>query len=522
MASGQAGIFLRQVQTLFEVGAVGAMTDAQLLERFLTGRGGAPEAAFEALVERHGPMVLRVCRGVLGNLDDAQDAFQATFLVLALKSRGIGRRELLGNWLYGVATRTAMKARTRAARRRRHELRVAGMTGEALDEDREGGDLALVLHEEVGRLPEKYRSPVVLCHLEGMSYAAAARHLRVTEGTVRGRLARARLLLRDRLERRGHVLASGLLVPPRPQGISAAVPPDLLRSTVRASIGSASSGTSATGLISPKVASLTEGVLRAMLFSRLKAVAWIAPSVGFLAISASLAQQGSDARTPAGPVGRAVTAGASDSPISAAQGSPKQEPGRDGIDKALIRSVEGRIVGSSPITKDCMVLSYLPDWAHGDVDNLGIANNDGGVRTLLSWKAISTEDADSPDRRFLLALYSRKTTSGGAKGPILAFEITEEWPERSSWEGQPAYAQEPAASYEFVPGEGWKLFDVTPLVRPRAVGGEERKGLLLRFLSEDRSGRKQNWSGYQFVSREGSGEWEGRRPMLLVVEKPKK
>ena len=162
-------------------------------------------------------------------------------------------------------------------------------------------------------------------------------------------------------------------------------------------------------------------------------------------------------------------------------------------------------MASLPISNDCMVLSYMPDWAHGDVDNIGVANNDGGVRTLLNWRPIATQDASSPDRRFVIALYSRKTTAAGKTGPILAFEISEDWPERTSWKSQPDYAPDPAANFKFVPGEGWKLFDITSVVHSQAESGGGKHGVLLRWLSEDRSGQKRNWSGYQFVSREGTG-----------------
>ena len=151
-----------------------------------------------------------------------------------------------------------------------------------------------------------------------------------------------------------------------------------------------------------------------------------------------------------------------------------------GLDKALVRSVDGHIVEALPITKDCMVLSYLPDWAYGNVDNIAIANNDGGVRTLLNWGTISSQVANAPDRRFVIALYSRKTTAAGKPGPILAFEITEDWQERTSWKSQPEYAPEPATHFKFVPEEGWKLFDITPLIRSHAEAGAGKHGVLLR------------------------------------------
>jgi hypothetical protein len=165
-----------------------------------------------------------------------------------------------------------------------------------------------------------------------------------------------------------------------------------------------------------------------------------------------------------------------------------------------------------------MVLSYIPGWNFGHVDNIGIGNNGGGVRTLIDWPEIPPDEAGSADRRFLIALYSRQTISHPPAGPIHAFEILEEWPEPTSWMTQPRYAPEPAARYEFEPGEGWKLFDVTPLVRAQARARRRSHGAVFRFRSEDFSGGpKETFSDYKLVSREGAGEWANRRPLLLVV-----
>src|SRR5581483_9321050 len=164
-------------------------TDAELLERFLASRD---ETAFEALVRRHGPMVLGVCRRILRDSHDAEDAFQATFLVLVRKAASVVPREQLGNWLYGVAYRTALKARTARARRRRHERRAhalpaAAPAGESLD-------LRPLLDQHLERLPAAYRAAVVLCDLEGRTKREAARQLGVPEGTLSSRLARGRAL----------------------------------------------------------------------------------------------------------------------------------------------------------------------------------------------------------------------------------------------------------------------------------------------------------------------------------------
>jgi HlyD family secretion protein len=227
VAIGKDGAGGRQLRTLFNVGAIRELSDGQLLERFAAGRGEAAELAFAALVERHGPMVLRVCRGVLDDPHESQDAFQATFLVLVTKVRALWVRDSLGPWLHQVAYRTASCARATSARRRRLERRAAvreesGRT-EVVD------DLGRVLHEEIDRLPERYRAPVVLCDLEGRTHEQAARHLGWPVGTVKSRQARARERLRGRLVRRGFAPGVGLLVPST--GLAAPLPLALVDST---------------------------------------------------------------------------------------------------------------------------------------------------------------------------------------------------------------------------------------------------------------------------------------------------
>ncbi len=233
-------------------------SDGQLLERFVATRD---EAAFAALVRRHGPMVLGVCRRVLQNAHDAEDAFQATFLVLVRKAGSLRRPELLPNWLYGVAYRTALAARSAAARRRVKERHMA--RPEALEETvRE--DLRPLLDQELSRLPDAYRAAVVLCDLEGKSRKEAAAQLGWPEGTVAGRLARARGLLAGRLARRGVTVSGAALAATLARETArAALPAPLVSSTVQAArlfaAGSAAGSASAP-------AALAEGVLQAMVF----------------------------------------------------------------------------------------------------------------------------------------------------------------------------------------------------------------------------------------------------------------
>src|SRR5437868_6595183 len=230
MARLASGSVVRQLGALFEGGSVAGLSDRQLLERYTAGgRDLGGEAAFAALVARHGPMVLRVCCQLLGDVQHAEDAFQAVFLVLARKARSIRDPDLLGNWLYGVAIRTARYARQQIARRRRREEghamqgRGAGAgpraswcapsepTAPPADRPAIDREQAEALHGEVDRLPWAFRLPVVLCYFEGLTLEEAARRLRCPSGTLRSRLARARDKLRRGLVRRGVVLPAAAL-----------------------------------------------------------------------------------------------------------------------------------------------------------------------------------------------------------------------------------------------------------------------------------------------------------------------
>src|SRR4051812_36972860 len=197
--------------TLFEDGNLAGLTDGQLLERFANRRGESAETAFAALVERHGPMVLRACRGILRDDHEAMDAFQATFLVLVHKGRSLWVRDSLGPWLHRVACRSAGRARAASGRRRSLARGLAeSVVGRGGGGDR--GGLVAAVHEELDRLPERYRVPILLCDLEGRTCEDAARHMGCPVGTIGSRLARGRERLRDRLARRGLAPAVGTLV----------------------------------------------------------------------------------------------------------------------------------------------------------------------------------------------------------------------------------------------------------------------------------------------------------------------
>ena len=206
----------KHVRTLFQAGSLCGLTDRQLLDRFVARAGHGDEAdaeaAFEVLVKRHGPMVRRLCRSLLNDHHDADDAFQATFLVLARRAASIRDREAVASWLYGVAGRVAARARAEARRRRLLERIVAEQARhEAIREPEDPRELMPELYEEVARLPERYRAPIVLCYLEGQSHEEAARILRCRLRTLQTRLQRGKAKLRLRLVRRGLAPGTGLL-----------------------------------------------------------------------------------------------------------------------------------------------------------------------------------------------------------------------------------------------------------------------------------------------------------------------
>ncbi|AGA28116.1 sigma-70 family RNA polymerase sigma factor [Singulisphaera acidiphila] len=267
MANGQAELF-RQVHQLFSTGRVGGLTDAELLGRFVSQRD---EPAFAALVTRHGSMVLRVCQGVLQDKHAAEDAFQATFLVLAHKAYHLHVGETLSHWLHGVALRVAKKAKSQNARRDQRERTSASTTAWEPGVDPDQSETDALLHEEVDRLPESYRSPVVLCYLQGLSYTAAANQLGISEGTVRGRLARARDRLRIRLTRRGVVVPAGFLIGENAwTSASAAVPNSLIQLAVQGGLQTAVGKGAVAGAVSTSVVVLTKGVLRTMFLTQFK------------------------------------------------------------------------------------------------------------------------------------------------------------------------------------------------------------------------------------------------------------
>src|SRR5579871_582129 len=247
---------LEQLRAMVHAKACEELSDRQLLEQFLIQR---EEAAFVALLQRHGPMVLQVCRRVQGNDHDAEDVLQATFLLLARKAGSIRKPESLASWLHGVAQRLAMKARSQESRRQAIERRAADMRSTGQVSDATWRELQRTLDEALRHVPEKYRLPLVICYLEGKTQEEAARQLRCPLGTVRSRLARGRERLKTVLERRGVCLsAAALTAGLAASAPSATVPPLLIQTTARAAIAFGA-GKAAATLVSARAAALVEG-----------------------------------------------------------------------------------------------------------------------------------------------------------------------------------------------------------------------------------------------------------------------
>lgn len=305
MAGVRATGLHQDLTVIFGAGAAAALSDGQLLDRFLGPADESSEQAFEALVRRHGPMVLRVCHQVLGDSHEADDAFQAVFLVLARTGYSVLQRESVASWLYGVALRVAARARKSLIKRRRVE-QLADDDLDAIEAPiLEGAfrcnESAEIVHQEVSRLAEKYRAPIVLCYLEGLTHDQAAARLNWPVGTVRSRLSRGRDRLRGRLSRRG-VTAPALLGPlagwlgveagssaeaaALAKAILPAVPAGLVTATVRSTSQLASGKTAAVALFSAASLALTKEVLRTMALKRVAVAAWALIPAGVIVCAA--------------------------------------------------------------------------------------------------------------------------------------------------------------------------------------------------------------------------------------------
>jgi RNA polymerase sigma factor (sigma-70 family) len=301
MAKGQLDTVLQRIHRMSGARLHAELSDGQLLRRFVADRD---EAAFAALVQRHGGLVVSVCRRVLSHEQDAEDAFQATFLILSRKAAAIRNLESVASWLHGVAQRTALNARKSAMRRRKYEKPSEERSAESPVSAAALKELQALLDEEVQRLPERYRAAFVLCCLEGKSRPEAARELGWKEGTVSSRLARARELLQQRLSRRGVTLTAALCAVALTQRTTeAAVSAALADGTIKAVLGFTTGN--ATGAISAQAVALTEGVLKAMFLSKVKRGVVLLVVLALLAVGVGVAatqpQPAVEAPTPPTP-----------------------------------------------------------------------------------------------------------------------------------------------------------------------------------------------------------------------------
>jgi RNA polymerase sigma factor (sigma-70 family) len=270
MAGSSLGSAIRQLERLFDAGTVSGLDDAQLLERFVDRHD---EIAFAAIVERHGPIVLGVCRSILKNAAEVEDAFQATFLVLIRKAGSIRGQDALGGWLHRVAYRIAVQAGIEIDRRRMLERKAGEFAARKYEINRFPDDLRAILHEEIDRLPERSRMPLVLCDLDGLDHAEASRRLGWTEGEFRGRLYRARAKLRDRLTKRGLGLSLVVLTEALAKESSAAVPRAWVNGLAKAAVAISTGKVVATGAISATAARLAQATLASLFAAQFKAIA---------------------------------------------------------------------------------------------------------------------------------------------------------------------------------------------------------------------------------------------------------
>jgi RNA polymerase sigma factor (sigma-70 family) len=317
MATAQLGGTLRRVFDRVRDSADGG--DGELLTRYRTLRD---QDAFGSLVRRHGPMVLGVCRRVLRDYHAADDAFQATFLVLARKADAVRPPDRLAPWLYGVAYRTALKARGRAFRRQQVEQEYAAAGRSSANSPDEAADLRPVIDEQLNALPEKYRTPLVLCAIQGLNKAEAAERLGLPEGTVSSRLARAREMLRDRLLRRGVVVpAAALAALLAADTLQAAVPPALASSAAEVAFGSAAAPAT--------VLTLTHEVIRSMTLLKLKLLTAVALSVSLAGGGFGLIAVQAQEKKPAKPADGEKPAVKPEKPVEKPGEKPAEKPNQN-------------------------------------------------------------------------------------------------------------------------------------------------------------------------------------------------
>jgi RNA polymerase sigma factor (sigma-70 family) len=377
MAGQRLNGVLTQIRKLFTAQERDALSDRELLNRYIKDRD---EAAVTALIERHGAMTLGICRRVLGRAHDAEDACQATFLVLVRKAASVRKKESLASWLHGVAYHIATNLKRDLARRRSREGAVARAPQHGATEDLTWREVQAVLDEELARLPDRFRGPLVLCYLEGKTRDEAARQLRWTPGTLRGRLQRGRELLRARLTRRGLAFSAALAACHLGKGAaSAAMSSTLVISTIKAVMATGNGEGAASGAVPANVAALSEGMVKAMFFKKLKitAVLLLAVAAGGIGLALGMG------------LPRADAGGAAEQPAAGERPEPGADAGAKGGEEMSrpIRSLAGH---KERVTS----VAYSPDgrW-------LATAAWDGTVRLWDSQTGEEVRRLDVPPTR---------------------------------------------------------------------------------------------------------------------------
>jgi RNA polymerase sigma factor (sigma-70 family) len=359
MANGQLGGVLRYIRQLVGTGAAGPAgdrTDGQLLDAFAQNHD---PNALDALVRRYASLVWGVCRRVLRDEHEAEDAFQGTFLVLVRRAAALDRRGSLANWLYTVAYHLALRARLQTARRRVQEKEAADMaTPEADTFHRELSDL---LDEELHLLPDKYRQPLVLCYLQGKTNEEAAQELGYPAGSMSRHLTRGRDLLRERLSSRGIALSTAVLTAGLAETANASAPPATVNATIQAALVYAAG--QAAGTVSPSVVALAEGLLQATAVSKIKLIAAFVLALSLLGTGSVLAYRHLEAsREP-----RAVP----ERPGHAEQRRPAAGP-------LTLAEVDGGL----SVAVDRTVDAWQPTRAERRIDDIGWAKDLRDARRL--------------------------------------------------------------------------------------------------------------------------------------------
>ncbi len=435
MAQVGGGGVVRLIQTLWDEGTVASLDDAELLGRFL-GRGPTAEAAFAALVHRHAPMVLRVCRDITGDSHDAQDAAQVTFLVLARKTRSIRRGDALANWLFGTARRVAARAVRDAARRRRHERRYAEtimIRREAANSSDGNANQWADLYAELDRLPERYRVPIVLCDLESLTHDQAAAVIGCPIRTLQTRLYRGREQLRQRLLRRGRSPAVGLVGRPLlGEPGSAAVPTTWASSTAVAALGTVSGGAGAT-IVPEAVNRLLRGVNRAMFLSRLMRIAAV---VAILGLSAGL----TFALAPLAPRSQEVK------PRREAKSAPQ----------------EGRPAPPGPMTTPITVRGRATDGAGQPVAGATIYLDSTRRTDVVIGTAITDRDGSYVFRNARLPIERQRDENQPWQGTFQVFGTAPGF--GFAWHGMRSYLPSRRPDNRQISGEDYTLFGEDPKV----------------------------------------------------------